>query len=184
MSVISEIFKDELKQTPIPAKFNNIVNEDFKAFKDLRLYFISSRLYRYMPGFDLDSVIGVYKYYRDQLQTSKIHNRMYVFITNLKIIKPANSIKLHTIGNIPKFIGLVEDYYDIKKKLEYKINEKKTEVVLLKRGIATKMFVCPKCGNKENRYEVIQVRSGDEGATLFVYCSNTVCEYTWSDGTT
>ncbi|EHK41017.1 hypothetical protein TRIATDRAFT_31399 [Trichoderma atroviride IMI 206040] len=31
---------------------------------------------------------------------------------------------------------------------------------------------CPKCGAKEVRYTTLQLRSADEGTTLFYYCSD------------
>ncbi len=38
---------------------------------------------------------------------------------------------------------------------------------------------CPKCGNKEARYWMIQTRAGDEPETKFLKC--TACKYIWRD---
>ena len=38
---------------------------------------------------------------------------------------------------------------------------------------------CPKCGNKEAYYWLIQTRSGDEAETKFMRC--TKCKHTWRD---
>lgn len=38
---------------------------------------------------------------------------------------------------------------------------------------------CPKCGNREAYYWLIQTRSGDESETKFMRC--TKCKHTWRD---
>jgi len=38
---------------------------------------------------------------------------------------------------------------------------------------------CPKCGNKEAHYWLVQTRAGDEPETKFLKC--TKCEHTWRD---
>ncbi|KAL7901220.1 hypothetical protein HDV63DRAFT_365343 [Trichoderma sp. SZMC 28014] len=39
---------------------------------------------------------------------------------------------------------------------------------------------CPKCGAKEVRYTTLQLRSADEGTTLFYYCPD--CSERWNEG--
>ncbi|SPN98571.1 related to DNA-directed RNA polymerase I A12.2 subunit [Cephalotrichum gorgonifer] len=36
---------------------------------------------------------------------------------------------------------------------------------------------CPKCGAEEVRFTTLQLRSADEGTTVFFYCD---CGYTWN----
>ena len=38
---------------------------------------------------------------------------------------------------------------------------------------------CPKCGNKEAYYWLVQTRAGDEAETKFLKC--TKCKHTWRD---
>eukprot|EP01086_Lenisia_limosa_P014389 TRINITY_DN44828_c0_g1_i1.p1 TRINITY_DN44828_c0_g1~~TRINITY_DN44828_c0_g1_i1.p1 ORF type:complete len:120 (+),score=24.84 TRINITY_DN44828_c0_g1_i1:162-521(+) len=39
---------------------------------------------------------------------------------------------------------------------------------------------CPKCGHEEARYYTLQLRSVDEGATVFYECDNSSCGQKWS----
>ena len=40
-------------------------------------------------------------------------------------------------------------------------------------------IICPKCGNNEAYWWMVQTRSGDEGSTRFFRC--TKCGYTWRE---
>jgi len=39
---------------------------------------------------------------------------------------------------------------------------------------------CPKCGVEEVEYYTLQMRSVDEGQTVFFDCPNPSCKHTWS----
>ncbi|KAL6697202.1 hypothetical protein J3F84DRAFT_346962 [Trichoderma pleuroticola] len=45
---------------------------------------------------------------------------------------------------------------------------------------ATTEETCRKCGAKEVRYTALQLRSADEGTTLFYYCPE--CSERWNEG--
>jgi DNA-directed RNA polymerase I subunit RPA12 len=40
--------------------------------------------------------------------------------------------------------------------------------------------ICPKCGNPQMRYFTMQLRSADEGQTVFYTCIKEGCNYTYS----
>ncbi len=64
-----------------------------------------------------------------------------------------------------------------------KTKEEKAEVDVVDKDIETlpitKDEECPKCGNREAYYWLIQTRAGDEPETKFMRC--TKCKHTWRD---
>jgi transcription elongation factor S-II len=42
---------------------------------------------------------------------------------------------------------------------------------------STDRFTCPKCKHRDCVYHIMQIRSGDEGSTIFVMCNK--CKHNW-----
>ncbi len=69
----------------------------------------------------------------------------------------------------------------VKKKIEH--SEKEKMVVIEGQNVETlpktRDVICPRCGNREAYYWIIQTRAGDEPPTRFYRC--TKCGYTWRE---
>ena len=67
-------------------------------------------------------------------------------------------------------------------KEEKRVNKDEAEVGVVDKDFETLPITkeeCPKCGNKEAYYWLVQTRSGDEAETKFLKC--TKCKHTWRD---
>lgn len=69
--------------------------------------------------------------------------------------------------------SLKEDRVVKKEEAEVKVVDKEIET------LPTTKEECPKCGNKEAYYWLVQTRAGDEAETKFLKC--TKCKHTWRD---
>jgi DNA-directed RNA polymerase subunit M len=67
-------------------------------------------------------------------------------------------------------------------KEDKQVKKEEAAVAVVDRDIETLPICkeeCPKCGNKEAYYWLVQTRSGDEAETKFLKC--TKCKHTWRD---
>ena len=67
-------------------------------------------------------------------------------------------------------------------KEEKNFNKEVAEIGVVEKEIETlpiSKAECPKCGNKEAYYWLVQTRSGDEAETKFLKC--TKCKHTWRE---
>jgi DNA-directed RNA polymerase subunit M/transcription elongation factor TFIIS len=60
------------------------------------------------------------------------------------------------------------------KPIEESIEVRKRQIIIQK---VSKLYKCPKCGQKQSRIEEVQLRSFDEGANVSACCCN--CFHTW-----
>ena len=70
-------------------------------------------------------------------------------------------------------IGLDHTFFDTYKNLEQEENEFITNPMVVDEGI----FECPKCSSKRTISWGKQIRSGDEGTSVFAKCIE--CNYNW-----
>lgn len=84
----------------------------------------------------------------------------------LEFLKNIASYEIETLNPLLNY----SIYQNLKIRAEQKVKKK-----------TTSMFKCPQCKQRECTYEKKQIRSGDEGMTMFFDCC--ICGYHWSQNT-
>ncbi len=73
---------------------------------------------------------------------------------------------------------------ELNHKFSEKINNKKQDIEVVEKGIEEETLPiteaeCPKCGNNQAYYWLVQTRAADEAETRFLRC--TKCKHTWRE---
>jgi DNA-directed RNA polymerase subunit M/transcription elongation factor TFIIS len=180
MNIALQIFEAEADEPVIDEKLNDLFVEESKKYNNTKLMFIGKKLAESMRAFDNKDVIAIYEYFKeDMLEGHFQPSEFAFFILNVKNVEET------TIDvPIPKYVNIMANLQLELSKLEVKKSEHKIEKIADMRGAPSDLFTCPKCGNKKCRVQVKQVRAGDEGATLFIYCMNETCLNEFTEGQT
>ena len=115
----------------------------------------------------------------DQLFINKYSNESYRIISQIDQQSYVNDPNFGNkiIDNNMQNIAFIESrdlVPHLYKDIEDSLNERKQQKIIQK---VSKLYRCPKCGEKQSKIEEVQLRSLDEGANVSACCCN--CFHTW-----
>lgn len=180
MNIATQVFEEDAKEAAIDAKLNDFFLDESKKYENTKLLFIGKKLAESMRSFSHNDILSIYEYFKGELDHGYFQPSEFAFfITNIKTVE-------ETVINIPveKYVYIISNLQLELSKLEAKKSEHKIEKITDERGTPSNLFTCPKCGCKKCRTNTVQVRAGDEGATLFIYCTNKACLNEFTEGQT
>jgi DNA-directed RNA polymerase subunit M/transcription elongation factor TFIIS len=179
-NIALRIFAAEAAVPSIDSKLNEFFIEESKKYNNNKILFIGKKLAETMIEFSRDDLLKVYEHFKNELLTGYFKTHEFAFfILNIAKVKET-SINM----NVENYVHIITNLQLELSKLEVKKAEHKIEHITDMRGTPSELFTCPKCGNKKCRTQVNQVRAGDEGATLFIYCTNKSCLNEFVEGQT
>lgn len=180
MSIALQIFEAEAKEPAIDEKLNEFFINESKENNNAKLLFIGKKIAESMRTFSHKDIISVYEHFKNELRQGYFQSSEFAFfISNIKIVEE-NTINLP----IEKYVNIISNLQLELSKLEVKKTEHKIGKITDLRGAPSELFTCPKCSCKKCRVQVKQIRAGDEGATLFIYCTNESCLNVFTEGQT
>lgn len=182
---ISDISKNEI---PLSITFN--LEDYFKIYTKLSLFcvlFLDSEINIIENSINNECVKLLIQYSDsrwDQLYKNIFSNILYNLteyryaLKNIKKIKSNPNSEMNLIMNngplelnkdIETFSNLIQDEEELKKPHD----------IDLAGGATSSHVVCPKCKSNRVHINIVQDRSGDEGASYYFTCRSDTCGYTW-----